>query len=188
MRAAIAAVSILLAIPGLVAVARIDTFGLHRNAVTAIPAPRGLHRRAPGDGRLAREPLRRTGERGPDESRGAARGANVILIALESTAAWYPAPYGAKRLSNAGALATGREVDPVPARVRGVSGEHQGTFRGLVLARSGIRRARRKHMRMFRVRAAAVACAAGYRTALFHSGRFAYLGMQALVDRLRDMA
>ncbi len=44
-------------------------------------------------------------------------------------------------------------------------------------------------MRMFRARGrrgrlAPLAIA----QALFHSGRFAYLGMQALVDRLRDTA
>src|SRR2546427_3365796 len=115
--------------------------------------------------------------------KGAARGRNVVLIFLESTAAQYLRPYGAAE-------------DPMPNLTRmarqavlfeNAYAVYQESIKGLfsvlcprypafdtvpeVCARAGT---------------PAVAhrlAAAGYRTALFHSGRFLYLGMDEVVQQ-----
>ena len=183
-RAAIAAVSIVMATFGPVAVRRIDTFGLHRNTVTAILStawPRIVARQAMGDWRAS--PFEELVSEDLTNLRGAARGFNVILVALESTGARYLAPYGAKD-------------DPMPAlsqlAAKSILFEHayavypesiKGLFASLCSHDPAFDEPAEAH--------ADVPCAwlprslgaAEYRTALFHSGRFAYLGMQAMVDR-----
>jgi hypothetical protein len=183
-------------VAGPVVSGRVDTIGLDRNAITAL-LPRA--RPGPAGGPVAdwRASPVSGGAIGPPAAvdltryRAAARGFNVVLIVLESTAAQYLKPFGAAE-------------DPMPeltalARHAIVFEDAYAAYpesvKGLYATLCG------RHP-LFGVDAAAHAarpCAsiarslheAGYRTALFHSGRFGYLGMDALLqrtafDRLED--
>ena len=179
-------------IAGPFAATRIDTRGRDRNVVTAITAtwrPRVTALAAESDWR--RSPLGGgvSGVGSPKAGqiedltrlRGAARGANVVVVVLESTAARYLRAYGAADDPTPHLTAIARRAllfenayATYPESIKGmiaafesrspafdVPAESHATVTGAPLAR--------------------VLGAAGYRTALFHSGRFAYLGMDAIV-------
>jgi hypothetical protein len=182
-RAIVIGSALAMALTGPLATARIDTIGRHRNAVTALVAtalPRVAARSAEGDWRASpfAEPI------GEDLTslRGAAAGWNVLVVALESTASRYLRPYGAAD-------------DPMPA-VTAVAGrsilfEHayavypesiKGLHAVLCSRDPAFGETAEAHARAPCAALPRLLGAAGYRTALFHSGRFAYLGMQDVVD------
>jgi phosphoglycerol transferase MdoB-like AlkP superfamily enzyme len=183
-RRAIVAASVVIAIAGPSAVSRVETRGLHRNAVTAIlttAVPRIAARHATGDWRAS--PFEQVVSEDLTNLRGASTDQNVILIALESTGAGYLAPYGAMD-------------DPMPtlSRLAGRSIVFEHAYAVYPESIKGLFSVLCSRDPAFDAPAEAHAgapCAwlartlgdAGYRSALFHSGRFAYLGMQALVDR-----
>lgn len=114
--------------------------------------------------------------------RNAARGRNVVLIALESTGAQYLKPYGA-------------EIDPMPNLTRlaersilfenayAVYPESiKGLFSVLCSRYPAFDTAPEDYERVGTASLAEAARNAGYRTGLFHSGRFMYLGMRSIIN------
>ena len=180
--AGLGAVTLALLAVGPIASRQVATVGLHRNAVTALVAsarPRLAARAAIGDWR--RSPFEvRLGE-DLSELRGVATDFNVVIIALESAGASYLGLYGAA-------------VDPMPHFTSlakdGLVFEHAyavypESIRGLFATMCS----RAPALDTPAETLAQAACAplprqlsaAGYRTGLFHSGRFAYLGMDDVV-------
>jgi hypothetical protein len=170
-----------LAVAGLSAAVFVDAYGFERNAITALvrtALPRVVARESNGDWRETEVGLRQV-----DLSswRGAGAGRHVVLVILESTAAQYLRPFGAR-------------LDPTPhltalagssllfERAYAVYPESvKGLFATLCARAPAFDVPVEAHAR--------TACAAlprllaerGYRTGLFHSGRFSYLGMDTLV-------
>jgi hypothetical protein len=167
---------------GPLATARVPTLGLHRNAlvalvVTALPRVRALD--LAGDWRLG--PF--GGPRGADLShlRGAAAGCNVVVVHLESTAAAHLRPYGAAsdpmptltRLARRGVLFE-NAYTAYPETIKSFVAAHCATWPALDVPAEA-------YARLEVPALAAVLGERGYATGLFHSGRFGYLGMDAVV-------
>ena len=166
------------------AVSRVDTRGLHRNALGALIAT-SLSRVAPvagaADWRLS--PFGQT--RGEDLGflRGSMKGRNVILVALESTAARHLGAYGASPdpTPNLTALAA-RSI--VFERAYAVYPESiKGLFATLCSRYPAFDTPPEVYAGLPCASLPKTLAAAGYRTALFHSGRFVYLGMPAIIER-----
>jgi len=167
---------------GVIGVSRVETVGLHRNAIVALlPMP---WLRA-GGAVAAGDP--RTSPDGPSEGedlstlRGAAAGWNVVLVALESTAAQYLALYGADD-ATPNLTALGRRsivfdhaYAAYPESIKGLLALLCG--RAPAFDTSPETDAQRPCNSL-----PAILSASGYRTALFHSGRFAYLGMRSVIE------
>ena len=180
-RAAIAC-GVVCAIAGPFAQARVDTRGRDRNVVTAITAtirPRIDALAADHDWR--RSPF----ERGQGEDlralRGAAARSNVVIVVLESTAARYLKAYGAADdpTPNLTAIAERAVVfdnayATYPESIKGMVAAFESRYPAFDVPAEA-------HVSAAAAPLARVLGAAGYRTALFHSGRFAYLGMDAIV-------
>lgn len=183
---------LLVGVSGSVAAARVETWGLHRNAlvtlvVSALPAVDA--RAVAGDWR--RPPFDASPSVDLSSLHGSAEGRNVVVIGLESTAAQYLRLYGAAdnvmpRLEELAAHAV------VFERTYAVSPDSIRSLWSVMCARSP---AFDTDVEAYR----AVPCgsvtdvlrARGYHTALFHSGRFGYLGMNAVIrnrgfDTLED--
>ncbi len=175
---------------GPAATARVDTGGLHRNvffALLATALPRVEATSAENrDWRTSPVPtVDSPVPPGPDDLsrfKGAARGRNVILILLESTGAKYLRPCGAAE-------------DPMPHLTALASqailfenayAVYPESINGLLSVLCARYPAfDTKSEVCARIRTPAIAsrlAGAGYRTALFHSGRFAYLGMEEVVQ------
>jgi arylsulfatase A-like enzyme len=169
---------------GPAAVARVDTQGLERNAWTtlAITAmPRVSPRASAADWRA--EGIDRTRRDDLTAFRGTAAGRNVVLVSLESTAAQYLALYGAEPdvVPNLSALARRAVVFDNAYAVYPES--IKGLFSILCAASPAFDRAAEAYAEVPCQSIATVLRQNGYRTALVHSGRFAYLGMEAIVGR-----
>jgi phosphoglycerol transferase MdoB-like AlkP superfamily enzyme len=178
----------LLAVLGPAASARVDTLGLHRNPLVALATtalPRVAAAEYAGDWRVS--PF--GGRRADDLTRfrGAARGRNVVIVHLESTAARYLRPYGAAE-------------DPMP-RLTALSREailfenaytvYPETVKSFIAVQCAVHPALDTEAEAYEhIRSPSLASElgrAGYRTGLFHSGRFRYLGMaEALRGRAYD--
>ena len=166
------------------AVSRADTRGLHRNALGALIAT-SVPRVAPAAGAADWRASPFAQSRGEDLGflRGSMKGRNVVLVVLESTAARHLGAYG-------------RSPDPTPnltaLAARSIVFErayavYPESIKGLFATLCSRYPAFDTPPEVL----AGVPCAplpstlaaAGYRTALFHSGRFAYLGMPAIIER-----
>jgi len=185
---------------GPAAAARVDTMGLDRNAVTALlpgrlpSAPESRLRQ--GFGGQASTDWRASPFRGEARDlptspatvetlsrlRGAAKGMNVIVVVLESTAAQYLRPYGAAEdptphlTALAGhALLFENAYATYPESIKGL-------FSILCSQYPAFGVSAEDHARLPCAPVAMQLTAAGYQTALFHSGRFGYLGMDAILD------
>jgi arylsulfatase A-like enzyme len=166
------------------AVTRVDTRGLHRNALGAIVAtslPRLSAVPHAADWRVSPFP----GASRDDLSsyRGIAARRNVVIVVLESAAAQYSRLYGASQDPLPTLTALSRQAI-VFDRAYAVYPE---SIKGLFSTLCSRYPAFDTDPDLY----AAVNCSslaarlgnAGYRTALFHSGRFEYLGMRAVIDR-----
>lgn len=182
MLTSVAVLLLTLLVAGPIAASRVATVGLHRNAVTALIAtarPRLTARAAVDDWRRSPFDVRI----GDDLSdlRGSARDFNVVVIVLESAGASSLGLYGGT-------------PDPTPHFTALASGglvfEHAyavypESIRGLFATMCS----RSPALDTPAERLAEAECAslprqlgaAGYRTGVFHSGRFSYLGMDAIV-------
>jgi Sulfatase len=178
----VSAVSLVLLGP--YAVSRVDTRGLHRNAVGAIVStsmPRLWPIQQAADWRVS--PF--GGEPADDLSkyRGIARHRNVVIVALESAAAQYAGVYGASQ-------------DPLPTltalsqqaivfeRAYAVYPESiKGLFSTLCSRYPAFDTPPEIYASVPCSSLAEQLRSAGYRTALFHSGRFDYLGMRSIIER-----
>jgi phosphoglycerol transferase MdoB-like AlkP superfamily enzyme len=162
--------------------AKVDTRGMERNIVLALMGP-GLPTveaaSAVGDWRKSRYETALT----EDLTRysGSAKGFNVVMISLESTAAQYLSLYGSdyEVMPNLGALAKHALVFEnayavYPESIKGLFSVLCSEYpafdsRPEDYAGSGCRSV------------ASIFGEAGYRTAMFHSGRFGYLGMESII-------
>lgn len=178
----LAALSILVIGPA--AEARVDTVGMQRNAVTALVTsltPRLASRLDQGDWRAT--PFAEKTSEDLSGFRGRAAGLNVVLVILESTAAQYLASYGAAD-------------DPTPhlssLAKESILFEHayavypesiKGLFATLCARAPAFDVDAETHARSPCAPLTRIVAAQGYRTALFHSGRFAYLGMEAVLGQ-----
>ncbi|MBX3131539.1 MAG: sulfatase-like hydrolase/transferase [Polyangiaceae bacterium] len=184
-RALLALGAIALLLAGPTAAARVDTLGLHRNALVALVVTAAAAR-APVSDELPNVPA--LTPEGPaldlTHLRGAARGRSVIWVILESTGARYLGSYG-------------HVPDPTPELTR--FAEHALRFdaayavqpesiKGLYTMLCATptapetRAADYTERRQPCASIAGVLRARGYRTGFFHSGRFRYLGMQGILD------
>jgi phosphoglycerol transferase MdoB-like AlkP superfamily enzyme len=179
---------LILAALGPLATAHVDTAGMGRNAITALATtalPRitaraagdqsaGGWRESPLNASLPLEDLTRL--------RGAASGRNVVLIVLESAGAQYLRAYGAAAdpMPNLSKLA---ESSLVFENAYSVYPESiKGFFAVLSSRYPAMDTNAESYSRITTPSIAAVLKQRGYRTALFHSGRFMYLGMEAVVE------
>ena len=178
---------------GPMASARVDALGLDRNVLEALVSsglPRVTSLSGSSDWRISQ-----FGPEIPDEDlsrlHGIAKGRNVVLVSLESTAAQYLPLYGAaddvtphlNHLAREGVVFE-HTYAVYPESIKGLFSILCSTFPsfdsspemyGHIPCRS----------------IANVLGQLGYRTGLFHSGRFAYLGMESIIrnrgyDTLED--
>ncbi len=165
---------------------RVDTRGMHRNAVTAListATPRIAARTEVADWRAS--PVADGATEDLSGLGGVARGRNVVLVVLESTAAQYLAIHGAPDDPTPNFTALARQALVFESAYAAYPESIKGLFAVLCARAPAFDVTAEEH--------AASACAplpallsdAGYRTGLFHSGRFAYLGMQSVVDQQR---
>ena len=177
-----AACAIPIVLLGPAARSRVDTHGMDRNAVTAL-LPSGLPRTVARAETAGWRESRFAAARAEDLSplRSAARGLNVVMISLESTAAQYLGLYGAALdpMPHLTALAQRAVVFDnayavYPESIKGLFSVLCSTYPAFDS----------KPEAYESVPCASVADAmsnAGYGTALFHSGRFGYLGMESII-------
>jgi len=191
-RARLAAPLALCVAIGPLAAARVDTLGLERNAWTALAASIMPHVSADaGDAEWRSSGFDRTRRDDLSRFRGAAARRSVIVVSLESTAARYLGIYGATPdvMPNLSALARSAIVFDnayavYPESIKGLFAVLCSTFPSFDTTAA-------LYAAMPCPSLAASLSRAGYATALFHSGRFRYLGMEAIVrnrgyDRIED--
>ena len=166
---------------GPMAVSRVDTLGLERNAWIALAATA-----MPRVSAAASNEWQRAGFAPvPDEDlarfRGIAAGWNVVLVSLESTAAQYLGLYGAQpevmpnltRLARSG-IVFDRAYAAYPESIKGLYSVLCSAYPAFDVAVDWYGSAPCRSL-------PALLSEHGYATALFHSGRFMYLGMDAVV-------
>jgi lipoteichoic acid synthase len=178
------------------ALARVPTRGLHRNAVLALVETSWRRASATRPSSQLPPPCPAVDDRpGLDLGAlaGAARGRHVVWVVLESAAARALSLYGAPRdvMPRLGALAADavvwqRAYAAYPESIKGLFSMLCGRMPPPASEASDYAAGNLPCASV-----AGVLARAGYRTGLFHAGRFAYLGMQAVVaDRgfgtLRD--
>jgi len=169
---------------GPLAASSFDTRGLQRNSIGALVST-SVSRLPPVQSSEAWRPSPFGAKQGEDPGlaryRGAAKGRNVVLVVLESTAARHLGAYGAREDPMPGLTDLARSA-MVFERAYAVYPESiKGLFATLCARYPAFDTAPEIY--------ADVPCAslsgrldeAGYQTALFHSGRFEYLGMQSVV-------
>jgi arylsulfatase A-like enzyme len=172
-----------LVVCGPAATNRVETLGLHRNVLMALLAtalPRISAEALTGDWRMSPFPGEAPSQ---DLSRweGIAAGRNVVLVGLESTAARYLRPYGAAedpmpnltRLARH-ALVCDNAYAVYPESIKGL-------FSVLCSTAPAVDTSPADYERLRCPALAEILSRAGYRTGLFHSGRFGYLGMESIV-------
>ena len=167
---------------GPAAVARVDTLGLERNAWTALVAtalPHISSRASAGDWRSSN--FHRTRHEDLSRFQGAAAGRNIVLVSLESTAAQYLGLYGADpavmpNLSEVArtAIVFDNAYAVYPESIKGLFSILCSTYPAFDSAAETYAAVPCRSI-------AAILSRSGYRTALFHSGRFMYLGMEAVI-------
>ena len=177
---------------GPAAAARVETLGLERNAWTALGLSMMPHVAAHGAELDWRQGgIDRTRRDDFSRFRGVAAGRSVVLVSLESTAARYLGLYGASpdvmpRLSAlaASAIVFDNAYAVYPESIKGLFSILCSTYPAFDIPVENYADAACPSI-------AATLGRRGYATALFHSGRFMYLGMNAIVghrgyDRLED--
>jgi hypothetical protein len=168
---------------GPAAAARVDTAGLERNAWTALLGTTGVSAAAAMPDREWRAS---DFPRAPDEAplawlRGVAAQRHVVFVSLESAGARYLGLYGADPdvMPNLSALSRSGVVFEDAYAVYPES--IKGLFSTLCSAYPALDSDVEVYARVTCDTVAGVLSRRGYRTGLFHSGRFAYLGMDAVV-------
>jgi len=170
----------------------VDTRGLERNAWTAIATT--AMPRAPAhapDDPWTTTGFEQTAGTQLEQFRGAAAGRHIVMVSLESTAAQYLGLYGATPdvMPNLTALANHAIVFDHAYSVYPES--IKGLFSILCSAYPALDKPAESYSDAPCASIADVLGRRGYRTALFHSGRFGYLGMESIIrrrgyDRLED--
>jgi hypothetical protein len=178
------------------AVSRVDTHGLHRNAFGAMVAT-SLPRVEPAPGTAdwraspatdQHRPQTNTDQHRPAQEdlsslRGSMKGRNVILAILESTGARHLGAYGGNPDPTPNLTALARH-SIVFERAYAVYPESiKGLFATLCSRYPAFDTPPEIYAGVACASLPATLSAAGYRTALFHSGRFEYLGMASIIGR-----
>jgi phosphoglycerol transferase MdoB-like AlkP superfamily enzyme len=169
-------------ITGPVALARTDTAGLHRNPLFAMVSslfPRVHARHEAADWR--EPPFESHGADDLSHLSGLAAGRNVVLVSLESTAATYLRFYGGAddltphldQLAEH-AVVFEHAYAVTPESIKGLFSVLCSRYPAFDVPTDAYAAAPCEPL-------AGTLRSAGYRTALFHSGRFDYLGMNAVV-------
>jgi len=175
-------VAVILTAVGPLAATRVETSGFHRNAYGALWTAR-ISNALSDDAAWRVSPFPSAA---PDDElahfRGNAAGRNVVLIALESTAARYLQPYGANQdpMPNLTRLASNgiifeRAYTVYPESIKGFMSVLCSTYPAFQTAADNYAKVKCPALPQ-------LLADAGYRTALFHSGRFMYLGMEAVIQ------
>jgi phosphoglycerol transferase MdoB-like AlkP superfamily enzyme len=183
-RRAATVVMLVLAALGPFVMSRADTRGLHRNAITALIAsatPRIAARADTADWRAS--PVADGARDDLTNLRSAAYGRNVVLVALESMAAEYLAFYGADRDPTPNLTALARSFVAFDAAYAAYPESIKGLFALLCSRHPAFDVPTDDHARASCAALPKALAARGLRTGLFHSGRFAYLGMQGIVEQ-----
>jgi membrane-anchored protein YejM (alkaline phosphatase superfamily) len=201
----VAAAVVIIAI-GPTASRRVDTLGLHRNVVvalvgSALPQVEAIAAEedwtSPSDPSVPSDPSIHSLPSAPSTPvtalRGIAKGRNVVLVSLESTGAGYLRLYGGThdvtpnldRLARSGVVFESAYA-VYPESIKGLFSILCSAFPAFDTTPEMYATAPCRSI-------AAVLSDAGYSTALFHSGRFGYLGMESIVhgrgyDTLEDAA
>jgi hypothetical protein len=176
-------VAVMIVLPlGPVAAARVPTNGLHRNALAALVTsalPHVLAADVAGD--WAVSPLGGAPAEELSFLRGRAAGRNVVIVHLESTGARYLKPYGAAEdpMPHLTALCRRAVVfenayTTYPETIRSFFATQCATWPALDVPAETYEPARAPAL-------AEVLAPHGYRTGLFHPGRFRYLGMEEVL-------
>ena len=166
---------------------RVDTRGMDRNVITALMGgglPQAAGGAGAGDWRESRFQTERATE-GLAQFAGSAAGLNVVMISLESTAAQYLSLYGGPNdggrdpMPNLSKLARRALVFEnayavYPESIKGLFSVLCSTYPAFDSRPEEYENAECSSV-------ATVLANAGYRTAMFHSGRFGYLGMEAII-------
>jgi glucan phosphoethanolaminetransferase (alkaline phosphatase superfamily) len=167
---------------GPMASSRAETRGMDRNVVTALIGT-GLPHVAAGDGasewRESRFEVDGTGDL--LRFAGTAQGLNLVMVSLESTAAQYLSLYGGEYevMPNLSALARRSLVFENAYAVYPES--IKGLFSVLCSTYPAFDSRPEEYANLECRSVASVLGDAGYRTAMFHSGRFGYLGMESII-------
>jgi hypothetical protein len=181
-RTALAAALCVIAV-GPFASSRIETRGLHRNAFGALAAtsvPRLGAAAGADDWRGS--PYQTPGGQDLRSFRGAMRGRNVVLIALESTAARHLGLYGGAPDPMPHLTALARQAVTFERAYAVYPESIKGLFATLCSRYPAFDTAPELYADVPCASLPSVLRAAGYGTALFHSGRFMYLGMRSIID------
>lgn len=182
----LAAGAIALVALGPFASSRVDTRGAHRNAFGALAAT-SMSRLAASSGEeedWRKSPFdERTASGDLTSLHGTMRGRNVVLVVLESTGARHLGLYGGApdpmpNLTTLGsrALVFDRAYSVYPESVKGL-------FASLCSRYPAFDTSPELYAGIPCASLAQSMASAGYRTALFHSGRFMYLGMTSVIER-----
>jgi lipoteichoic acid synthase len=182
----VVALAIAIVAIGPFAASRVDTHGLHRNALGAIVAT-SLPRLSPAPGAAdwRASPFRATDQHGPEDLsslRGSMKGRNVILAILESTGARHLGAYGGSPDPTPNLTALARRSIVVERAYAVYPESIKGLFATLCSRYPAFDTTPELYAGAACAPLPRTLSAAGYRTALFHSGRFDYLGMRAIVD------
>ncbi|HEX5071148.1 MAG TPA: sulfatase [Vicinamibacterales bacterium] len=187
------AAAVLFVAAGPMAVSHVETMGLERNAVTALlPSrfPGGAVARADADWRLSPFGDASVASGAPAGTResllrlhGAARGRNVLVVVLESTAAQYLRAYGAAEDPTPNLTALSRQAIVFDNAYATYPESIKGLFSVLCSRFPAFGIGAEEHARMPCASLANEFARGGYATGLFHSGRFGYLGMDAILER-----
>ena len=172
---------------GAVVSTQIDTRGLHRNAIGALlppTVPVSASALAAGDLRAPIAPADSSASRVDLlADRGAARGQNVLLITLESTAARYLGVYGAAADPMPNLTKLARRATVFDRMYTVYPESIKGLFTTICSRAPGYNTDPEIYADVPCDATPQVFKDAGYRTALFHSGRFDYLGMRGVIDQ-----
>ena len=169
---------------GPVAVSRVETHGMHRSALGALVAT-SLPRLEPAAGAAdwRESPFGTSAGEDLSALRGSMAGRNVLLVVLESTGARHLGLYGAAVDPTPRLTALGRQAI-VFERAYAVYPESiKGLFATLCSKYPAFDTPPEIYANVPCAPLPRTLAAAGYRTALFHSGRFAYLGMSSIIER-----
>jgi glucan phosphoethanolaminetransferase (alkaline phosphatase superfamily) len=161
---------------------RADTRGMDRNVVTALIGTGSPRVRAvAGSSEWRESRFQADGTEDLSRFRGIAQGRNVVMVSLESTAAQYLSLYGGQFdvMPNLSALARKALVfenayAAYPESIKGLYSVLCSTFPAFDSQPE-------EYANLDCRSVASVLGDAGYRTAMFHSGRFGYLGMESII-------
>jgi hypothetical protein len=171
---------------GAIAAERVDCSGLHRNAVvafidSALPRVHGVVPTVTGGWRKSVVGVKDVEDL--SSLRSVAAGRNVVLISLESTGARYLRCYGAREDPTPN-LTRLTETSVVFENAFAVTPESiKGLFSVLCSRYPAFDTNGEDYAGVRTVSIAQRLAKAGYRTGLFHSGRFMYLGMNAVIQQ-----